>query len=69
MALSAAFEGQRGTALLLADALTRLRPGPLGRIAALAATALVFGRIVESGIWDSLNSNNLAFVVQSSHPP
>jgi len=42
-------------ALLLTDALTRLRPRPLGRIAALAATAIVIGVILGSGLWDSLS--------------
>ncbi|MCB8877006.1 ABC transporter permease [Acidisoma silvae] len=42
-------------ALLTADALTRLRPGPFGRVAALAATAVVFGFILKSGLWDNLS--------------
>jgi osmoprotectant transport system permease protein len=42
-------------ALLLTDALTRLRPRPLGRIAVLAATAIVLGLILDSGLWNSLS--------------
>ncbi len=42
-------------ALLLTDALTRLRPSPLGRLAALAATAIVIGLILDSGLWNSLS--------------
>jgi osmoprotectant transport system permease protein len=42
-------------ALLLTDALTRLRPRPLGRIAVLAATAVVLGLILDSGVWNNLS--------------
>lgn len=42
-------------ALLLADGLTRLRPGPLGRVAALVATAVVVGLILDSGLWSHLS--------------
>ena len=42
-------------ALLLTDALTRLRPSPLGRILALAATGVVLGLILASGLWSSLS--------------
>lgn len=42
-------------ALLLADGLTRLRPGPMGRVAALAATAVVIGLILDSGLWSRLS--------------
>lgn len=42
-------------ALFAADALTRLRLGPLARMAALAATAVAVGLLLSSGAWDGLS--------------
>jgi osmoprotectant transport system permease protein len=42
-------------ALIVADALTRLRFGPLARLLALAATAAAIALLLSSGVWDNLS--------------
>ncbi|MDN2566706.1 ABC transporter permease [Aquibium sp. A9E412] len=42
-------------AILVTDAIVRLRPGPLGRLAALAAALAALGLILVSGQWDGLS--------------
>ncbi|WP_152044865.1 ABC transporter permease [Aureimonas psammosilenae] len=41
--------------ILCTDALTRLRPKPLARIAILIAVALAFALVLGSGLWDGLS--------------
>jgi osmoprotectant transport system permease protein len=42
-------------ALIVADALTRLRFGPIARLLALAATAAAIAVLLSSGVWDNLS--------------
>lgn len=44
-----------GFALLATDAVTRLRPTPLARLGALAATGLALGLLFGAGQWDGLS--------------